>query len=344
MYKGCINMLKKRKKNGFTLVELLAVIVILAVVILIAVTAVLPRMNKAKKNSFYDEAVAYLKAGTEAYVADESVECYNIDDLKEYIKQPKSGYTGVLFVNEQGSKLYITDVKYYLVSNDNMNAGAVVETMPSKFISSCSDTSKTYNITYDLDGGTLTIANPSSYTPNTPTITLNNPTKSGYRFVGWSSKNLFDKSKYLLLTDLSQGGGGYKHKDVELKPNTTYVISRVRYNGFTGKIAGYLLFSNVLSDGNFVSGNYWTAVVHPNSPNGSPVGHIYTTDSSGKIYLGRSGLSEEEWDMIWPNTDVQIEEGSTTTDYQEYMAPTTNAKVYRGSVGNKKFIANWEAL
>ena len=42
--------------------------------------------------------------------------------------------------------------------------------------------------------------------------------------------------------------------------------------------------------------------------------------------------------------NVQLEEGTEATDYQEYMEPTINVKVYRGSTGNKKFIANWEAI
>lgn len=59
----------KNNKKGFTLVELLAVIVILAVVILIAVTAVIPRMNQAKRKAFEDEALMLIK-GAEEYMVD----------------------------------------------------------------------------------------------------------------------------------------------------------------------------------------------------------------------------------------------------------------------------------
>ena len=57
-----------KNQKGFTLVELLAVIVILAVVILIAVTAVIPRMNDARKGAFADEVMAYIRGAQEAYV------------------------------------------------------------------------------------------------------------------------------------------------------------------------------------------------------------------------------------------------------------------------------------
>ena len=47
----------------------------------------------------------------------------------------------------------------------------------------------TYNITYDLDGGSVATDNPTTYDITTSTFTLNNPTKSGYTFVGWTGSN-----------------------------------------------------------------------------------------------------------------------------------------------------------
>ena len=47
----------------------------------------------------------------------------------------------------------------------------------------------TYNITYDLDGGSVATANPATYNVTTPTFTLNNPTKAGYTFTGWTGSN-----------------------------------------------------------------------------------------------------------------------------------------------------------
>lgn len=43
-----------------------------------------------------------------------------------------------------------------------------------------------YNITYVLNGGSVSTANPTSYTKNTESFTLNNPTKDKYTFVGWT--------------------------------------------------------------------------------------------------------------------------------------------------------------
>ncbi len=54
-----------------------------------------------------------------------------------------------------------------------------------------------YTITYNLNGGSVS-GNPTSYNAATPNITLNNPTKSNYTFLGWYGSN-----------DLSSGLNGY---------------------------------------------------------------------------------------------------------------------------------------
>ena len=46
----------------------------------------------------------------------------------------------------------------------------------------------TYTITYNLDGGEVT-ENPSTYTVETEDFTLNNPSKVGYNFIGWTGSN-----------------------------------------------------------------------------------------------------------------------------------------------------------
>ncbi|MDD3340898.1 MAG: prepilin-type N-terminal cleavage/methylation domain-containing protein [Bacilli bacterium] len=53
----------KRSRKGFTLVELLAVIVILAIIALIATPIIVGAINKAKKDAFLDTAYGVLKAG-----------------------------------------------------------------------------------------------------------------------------------------------------------------------------------------------------------------------------------------------------------------------------------------
>ncbi len=57
----------KQNKKGFTLVELLAVIVILAVLIVIAMPSVLKIMENARRSAFETEVKSYLKAAQTQY-------------------------------------------------------------------------------------------------------------------------------------------------------------------------------------------------------------------------------------------------------------------------------------
>jgi len=51
------------------------------------------------------------------------------------------------------------------------------------------DASHAFTISYDLADGSVASANPDSYTYETATITLNNPTRLGYYFDGWTGSN-----------------------------------------------------------------------------------------------------------------------------------------------------------
>ena len=91
----------KKSQKGFTLVELLAVIVILAVIILIAVNAVLPQMQKARKKSFADEGLSFAKAAETAYVdrQESGAKAFTVTDLKaHYVTKADSNYKGCVVV------------------------------------------------------------------------------------------------------------------------------------------------------------------------------------------------------------------------------------------------------
>lgn len=91
----------KNNKKGFTLVELLAVIVVLAIIILIAMPSVMSAMDKARRNALITEATEIVKIATTAY-ADDSMGtgitkvCYNLKYLADngYLDKNLTGYTG----------------------------------------------------------------------------------------------------------------------------------------------------------------------------------------------------------------------------------------------------------
>ena len=141
-------MFNKRKKKGFTLVELLAVIVVLAVVILIAVTAVIPRINSAKKKALFDEALVYLKAAKEAYTFDSELlnasSCTNITDLNgKYINKSNEEYKGAIKTEYNNGvmsqTINLTDGRYFISGSDNITVDDILESAPDDFLFSCGD-------------------------------------------------------------------------------------------------------------------------------------------------------------------------------------------------------------
>ena len=86
-----------------------------------------------------------------------------------------------------------------------------------------------YSILYNLDGGTVQQNNPTSYTTSTATFTLNNPTKTGYTFTGWSGTDLTGDTN--LTVTIPQGSTGDRSYTAHFVTNTYYV----RYNANTGQ-------------------------------------------------------------------------------------------------------------
>lgn len=65
----------------------------------------------------------------------------------------------------------------------------------------------TYNITYNLNGGSAT--NPSTYNVGSTTFSLNNPSKTGYTFSGWTGSNGTTPSKSVSISKGSTGNKSY---------------------------------------------------------------------------------------------------------------------------------------
>ena len=67
----------------------------------------------------------------------------------------------------------------------------------------------TYTIKYNLNGGTVSTANPTSYKITDADITLNNPTKPGYTFTGWTGTGLSEASTTVTIKSGSYGNREY---------------------------------------------------------------------------------------------------------------------------------------
>ena len=126
----------RNNKKGFTLVELLAVIVILAVVMLIGITAIGPLMTNSRKAALRSDGLDLINAAKTAYQAEalktdpefnstQSV-CMSLEWLKkEGYTENKQDYKGSVLVTYDGAGQYSykywlsNGVYYYLAADSN---------------------------------------------------------------------------------------------------------------------------------------------------------------------------------------------------------------------------------
>ena len=123
--------MKKLNKKGFTLVELLAVIVVLAIIMVLTVPAVLSSMNSARQSSFLLYAGKMLEAAQGKYQSESLLttptSCYDITSLSG---NGSKSYKGVIKVTtgSDGSpvfKLQMYDNNYQIGFKEDANSGDV---------------------------------------------------------------------------------------------------------------------------------------------------------------------------------------------------------------------------
>lgn len=99
-----------------------------------------------------------------------------------------------------------------------------------------------YALSYNLDGGTVSPANPSIYYTEGPDLTLNNPVKEGYTFAGWSGTGIAGMSVSVTIPSGSAGDRAYTARWTPLLGFNSSVTDGVIYIGgritLTPNIAG----------------------------------------------------------------------------------------------------------
>ena len=136
----------KKNKKGFTLIDLLAVIVVLAIVMVLAVTTILPYMKEARKNAFVTEAntlkyaaesgVNLIVTGkiTNNYTPINNGYCFTLENLQDLglFKKDNKSYDGIVkiikkgknfdyYVSLKNKEYYINDTKSEISEKDVNN-------------------------------------------------------------------------------------------------------------------------------------------------------------------------------------------------------------------------------
>ena len=83
----------------------------------------------------------------------------------------------------------------------------------------------TYTITYDLAGGSVTMENPATYTIESADITLVNPTRDGYTFVGWTGTDLNEATESVTIAAGSTGNRTFTAQWKKLMTNADIAVN-----------------------------------------------------------------------------------------------------------------------
>ena len=146
-------------------------------------------------------------------------------------------------------------------------------------------------ITYNLAGGSVATPNPAVYTEQTPTFTLNNPTRTGYNFAGWTGIGLDEAT---MTVTIPMGSTGVR----EYTANWSIVNYTITYN-----LAGGTVVDGSNVDTYTIESNSIT-FVNPIRP-----GYTFTGWTGGVVDEYGTPVTES-WNLE-PETTITIPHGST---------------------------------
>ena len=225
----------------------------------------------------------------------------------------------------------------------------------------------TYTISYNLDGGSVSKANPTKYDSASATITLNNPTKDGFNFTGWTGSNGNTPQTTVTIPKGSSGNKTFTANWTTIS-NTVFSIS---YNLDGGTLAktnpaqydaasATITLNNPTKDGfNFTgwtgsNGNTpQTTVTIPKGSSGNktftanwtPISYSITYNLDGEI-LAKANPGNYDITSATITLNNPTKDGFNFTGWSgsNGNTPQTSVTIPKGSSGNKTFTANWTPI
>ena len=225
-------------------------------------------------------------------------------------------------------------------------------------------TADTYTISYDLAGGAVATANPTTYTIESDAITLVNPTREGYEFAGWTGTGLTAATKNVTIAKGSTGNRTYTATWTAKNYTIAYTL-----NGgeVTGNPTSYTIESDAITLVNPTRKGYdfagWTgtgltaATMNVTIAKGSTGDRSYTATWTAKTYTITYDLDEGAWEggtnpnpvtytieseditLVAPVREGYSFTGWTGTGLTE---PTMVVVIAKGSTENRSYKATWQ--
>jgi len=221
-----------------------------------------------------------------------------------------------------------------------------------------------YEIVYDLDGGTVSPSNPVNYTIETPDFTLNNPSKDGYAFAGWTGSNGTIQQTTVTIAQGSAGNKSYTANWMPITYAITYnlnsgTVSMENPTSYTIETPDFTL-NNPTRDGYTFAG--WTgsngttrqtavSIAQESTGNKNYTAN-WTLDTYTIIYdLGGGTVSQANPTSYNITTSNFTLRNPTKTGYTfvgwsgaNGTIPETPVSITQGSSGDREYTANWTPI
>ncbi|MBR2730376.1 MAG: InlB B-repeat-containing protein [Clostridia bacterium] len=180
----------------------------------------------------------------------------------------------------------------------------------------------TYSITYDLAGGSVSTANPDNYTIETPSFTLNNPTKQDYVFDGWTGSNGSTPQTSVTVATGTYGDLNYLAHWIKIAQDDTYVLDYglpTELNVLDNDAPGASLSSVASSTGFTASVSNGKILFTPTAALNAAVTFDYTLTYGGASYTASVTVIPAN-NVYYEETFFTFGQDSATFDYANNTA------------------------
>ena len=211
----------------------------------------------------------------------------------------------------------------------------------------------TYSITYNLNGGKVSAANPSTYTIESANFTLNNPSKTGYTFSGWTGTGLGSATNTVTI---SKGSTGNREYTANWKANS-YSYNIV-YKSSSGAQLGTATVSKDFGTTNAITPKAFTGYTSPanqtvvwDSTTAKTITFTYTPITYTISYTMNGGTNNTNNPSSYTIETATITLKDPSKSNATFLGWTgangstaqSGVTIAKGSTGNKSYTANWRA-
>jgi len=263
---------------------------------------------------------------------------------------PNTGYTFVGWFNARDNSAYAATktIEFKATTDKSFIAGF-------EYIN--------YTINYTLNGGSLSGSNPNKYTIDTNSFTLNNPTKSGYEFLGWTGTGYDTPTKNVTITKGNTG-------NLTFTANWSVINYTITYNLDGGYLSSsnpnkYTIDTNSFTLNNPTKSGYeflgWTGTGYDTPTKSVTItkgntGNLTFTANWSKIYTISYNLDGGTLTNSNPNTYTTLTSTFTLNNPHKegyefagwtgtgHTTPTKTLTISKGTTGNLSFTAKWTTI